>query len=66
MTGITGENMVETPRVTESEGHYSGVTPDERLAMSHIFDREEGILMAPEQFSDVFMTSKPLQYGPQK
>jgi len=52
---------MDTQRVIEIESHYTGVTPDERVAMSHIFDRKEDLLAVPEQFSDILIPNGPIK-----
>lgn len=41
--------------VIEAESNYPGLTPDERMAIRHIFDCEEDILIVSEQFSDILL-----------
>jgi hypothetical protein len=41
--------------VIETESNYPGLTPDERMAIRHIFDSEEDISLASEQISDVLL-----------
>ncbi|GFE61948.1 hypothetical protein [Geobacter sp. AOG2] len=52
---------MDVQRVVEIESQYTGVTPDERVAISHIFDRKEDVLMAPEQFSDILKPTGPIK-----
>jgi hypothetical protein len=47
--------------VIETESNYPGLTPDERQAIRHIFDCEEGISIVPEQFSDVLLPKGPIK-----
>lgn len=42
--------------VIETENNYYGLTPDERMAIRHLFDCEEDILIDPEQFSDILLS----------
>ena len=45
--------------VIETENDYQGITPDERIAIRHIFDKEEDISMVPEQFPDIILLNGP-------
>jgi hypothetical protein len=56
---ITGETEMNVQRVIEAESGYQGITPDERNAIRHIFDKEEDIPMVPEQFSDILLLNGP-------
>jgi hypothetical protein len=47
--------------VIETESGYPGLTPDERMAIRHIFDNEEGVLVVPEQFSDILLPKGPIK-----
>lgn len=39
----------------ETESHYIGLTPDERMAIRHVFDIEEDVLMDLEQYADILL-----------
>ena len=43
------ENVIET------ENKYQGITLNERMALRHIFDKEEEDLTVPEQFPDILL-----------
>jgi hypothetical protein len=41
--------------VIEIDGNNPGLTQDERMAIRHVFDNEEDVVIVPEQFSDTFL-----------
>jgi hypothetical protein len=45
--------------VIETESNYLGLTPDERMAIRHLFDCEEDILIVPEQYPDILSPQGP-------
>ena len=53
VAGITGENWMEVQGLTKIESQFMGVTADERLAISHIFDRQKDRAPLPEQPSGI-------------
>lgn len=52
---------MDVQHVIEIESQYTGVTPDERVAISHIFDCQEDIVPVQEQFSGIFAPDGPVK-----
>ena len=52
---IIGESRKNVENVLETENRYQGITLNERMALRHIFDKEEEDLTVPEQFPDILL-----------